>query len=77
MTDVMAAISSSAWKVMTPNSLNAESSCRMSDAGVIGYEPWNRVSPDLAAAATNPRASALLPLMLRYVPGSSFAGGTS
>ena len=33
------AISSSAWKVRTPNRLCLLSSCRMSDAGVIGYEP--------------------------------------
>ncbi len=34
--EVMAAISSSAWKVITPKSLYCESSCRMSEAGVIG-----------------------------------------
>ena len=34
-----AAISSSAWKVLTPKFLWRESSCRMSEAGVIGYEP--------------------------------------
>jgi hypothetical protein len=65
MTDVMAAISSSAWKVRTPNSLKLDSSWRMSDAGVIGYEPRNSVKPDFDAAATKPRARALLPLMLR------------
>ncbi len=32
----MPAISSSAWKVRTPNRLCLLSSCRMSDAGVIG-----------------------------------------
>ena len=32
----MPAISSSAWKVRTPNRLCLDSSCRMSDAGVIG-----------------------------------------
>ena len=36
ITEVMAAISSSAWKVITPNSLNIDSSWRMSEAGVIG-----------------------------------------
>ena len=36
MAEVIAAISSSAWKVITPNSLNIESSWRMSEAGVIG-----------------------------------------
>ena len=32
----MPAISSSAWKVRTPKALCLDSSCRMSDAGVIG-----------------------------------------
>src|SRR2546423_1286923 len=36
MAEVMAAISSSAWKVMTPKSLYWDSSCKMSDAGVMG-----------------------------------------
>ena len=36
MAEAMAAISSSAWNVTTPNSLNIESSWRMSEAGVIG-----------------------------------------
>ena len=31
-----AAISSSAWNVRTPNRLCLDSSCRMSEAGVIG-----------------------------------------
>lgn len=35
----MPAISSSAWKVRTPKFLCLESSCRMSEAGVMGYEP--------------------------------------
>lgn len=35
----MPAISSSAWKVRTPKFLCLDSSCRMSEAGVIGYEP--------------------------------------
>ena len=73
----MAAISSSAWNVITPNSLNIDSSCRMSEAGVIGYEPRNRGMPAFCAAATKPRASAVLPLMLRYMPGSSLAGAIS
>ncbi len=54
-----------------------ESSCRMSDAGVIGYEPRNSGRPALSDAATNPIASAWLPLRLRYVPGESLAGGIS
>ena len=32
----MPAISSSAWNVITPNRLCLDSSCRMSEAGVIG-----------------------------------------
>ena len=36
-----AAISSSAWNVRMPKFLCFESSWRMSDAGVIGYEPRN------------------------------------
>jgi hypothetical protein len=35
------AISSSAWKVVTPKFLCLDSSCRMSEAGVIGYAPRN------------------------------------
>ena len=40
-----AAISSSAWKVRTPNRLCLLSSCRMSEAGVIGYEPEEQRQP--------------------------------
>jgi hypothetical protein len=36
MADAMAAISSSAWKVVTPNSLSLDSACRIEEAGVIG-----------------------------------------
>jgi len=32
----MAAISSSAWKVVTPKFLKCDSSCRTSEAGVMG-----------------------------------------
>ena len=48
---VIPAISSSAWNVLTPKFLYMESSCKMSLAGVIGYEPRNRGSPDLCEAA--------------------------
>ena len=61
----MPAISSSAWKVVTPNFWFLASSCRMSDAGVIGYEPRNSGSPDFCDAAIRPNASAGLPEMLR------------
>ena len=49
-----AAISSSAWKVRTPNRLCLDSSCSTSEAGVIGYEPRNSGSPDRWEAATRP-----------------------
>ena len=48
------AISSSAWKVVTPKPLCFESSCRMSEAGVIGYEPRNTDSPDCTPPAIRP-----------------------
>src|SRR6266536_5410381 len=73
----MPAISSSAWNVRTPNRLCFESSCRMSDAGVIGYAPRNSGSSERFDAAISPYASARLPLMLRYVPVGSAAGLTS
>ena len=57
------AISSSAWSVRTLKRLCFDSSWRMSDAGVIGYEPRNSGSPDSWLAATSPQASAVLPLM--------------
>ena len=50
----MPAISSSAWKVRTPNRLCLASSCRMSEAGVIGYAPRNSGRPERCAAATRP-----------------------
>ena len=59
------AISSSAWKVRTPNRLCLDSSCRMSEAGVIGYEPRNSGRPVSCDAATRPYDSARLPEMLR------------
>src|SRR3954467_6791142 len=72
-----AAISSSAWNVRTPNALCLASSSRIDDAGVIGYAPRNSGSPDSFDAAISPYDSAWLPVMLRYVPGASFAGFTS
>ena len=61
----IAAISSSAWNVTTPNRLYNESSCSRSEAGVSGYEPWNSGSLLWVDAAMNPRASAWFPEMLR------------
>jgi hypothetical protein len=49
----------------------------MSDAGVIGYAPRKTGSFARTPAATSPSASAALPVMLRYVPGSILAGFTS
>ena len=49
-----AAISSSAWKVRTPNSLWCASSSRIPDAGVIGYAPRNSGSCDFTDAAISP-----------------------
>lgn len=75
----MPAISSSAWNVRTPKFLCRDSSCRMSEAGVIGYEPRNSGRCARSAAATGPRARARLPEMLRWRPGvkARFAGATS
>src|SRR5436309_10439235 len=75
--DVIPAISSSAWNVRTPKFLYIDSSWRMSLAGVIGYEPRKSGRPDWRDAATYPRASALLPEMLRQVHGECFAGGSA
>ena len=48
------AISSSAWKVLTPKFLCFASSCKMSDAGVIGYDPRNNSFFAFSAAARKP-----------------------
>src|SRR5215204_6560279 len=70
------AISSSAWNVVTPNALCRLSSCRMSEAGVIGYEPRNTCMPAWRPAAMMPYESARLPVIWRYVPDGSLAGAT-
>ena len=44
---------------------------------MIGYAPRKSGSPDSFDAAISPYESAWLPVMLRYVPGGSFAGFTS
>ena len=69
-----AAISSSACRVRMPKFLCFDSSCRMSDAGVIGYEAYMIGRLARCAAAIRPYATARLPVMLRYFPGSSRAG---
>ena len=61
----MPAISSSAWKVRTPKFLCLLSSCRMSEAGVIGYEPRNSGRSACRDAATSPYDRARFPEMLR------------
>ena len=48
------AISSSAWNVRTPKRLCLDNSWRMSEAGVIGYEPRNSESPDRSEPAMSP-----------------------
>src|SRR5258708_1079932 len=59
------AISSSAWNVLTPKFLYFESSCKISEAGVIGYDPKNNCRPDFTDAATNPNAVASFPITPR------------
>ena len=49
-----AAISSSAWRVRTPKFLCFDSSWRMSDAGVIGYDAHSTGSFAFSAAAMIP-----------------------
>ena len=61
----MPAISSSAWNVMIPKRWFLASSWRMSEAGVIGYEPRNSGSSARCDAAIRPYARARLPEMLR------------
>ena len=73
----MAAISSSAWMVVTPKCLNFDSSCKTSLAGVIGYAPSVSSSPLSSVAAIKPQAVAWLPPMLRYLPLATGALGTS
>ena len=50
----IAEISSSAWIVVIPNRFSPDSACRMSEAGVIGYEPSTSRSRARCAAATRP-----------------------
>ena len=49
-----AAISSSAWKVRTPNALWRASSSRIELAGVIGYAPRKRSSPESLRGGDQP-----------------------
>ena len=60
-----AEISSSAWSVRTPKFFSFDSSCRMSDAGVIGYDAYINGRLAFCAAATRPYDSATLPVIWR------------
>ena len=50
----MAAISSSAWRVLTPYFLRADKPSRMGEAGVIGYPAYNNSRFAFFAPATSP-----------------------
>jgi hypothetical protein len=67
MAEQMAAISSSAWKVTTPRCRRPARVCNRAEAGVIGYDPRNRVSDPggLRTPAIKPYASASVPLTVR------------
>jgi hypothetical protein len=63
--------------VRTPKFLWDASSSRIELAGVIGYAPRKSGSPESFDAAIKPNESAWFPVMLRYVPGRSYAGFTT
>ena len=69
MEEAQPAISSSHCTVVTPKLLCLDSSCSTSVAGVIGYDPKKSRLPAFSAAAINPYAVALLPMMSIYLPG--------
>ena len=48
----------------------------MSLAGVIGYTLKTTVLPESFAITAKPIATASLPVILRYLPAGSLAGGT-
>ena len=54
MAELTPAISSSAWKVTTLWDLRLDSSCRMSEAGVMGYEPRKSCNPARLAPVMRP-----------------------
>ncbi|SHV15087.1 Uncharacterised protein [Mycobacteroides abscessus subsp. abscessus] len=66
-----------AWKVSTSKFLYLLSSCRMSEAGVIGYVPSTTLVFASRPAATTPYAIAVLPETCRYSPAGSDALATS
>jgi hypothetical protein len=51
--------------VRTPNDLCRASSSRIDDAGVIGYAPRKRSSPESCDAAISPYESATFPVIWR------------
>ena len=61
----MPAISSSIWQVITSWFFITAMYCRMSVAGVMGYEPRNGFRLASFAPATRPMARASLPMMFR------------
>ena len=69
MEEAQPAISSSHCTVVTPKLLCLDNSCSTSVAGVIGYDPKKSRLPAFSAAAINPYAVALLPMMSIYLPG--------
>ena len=50
----MAAISSSACNVLTPNFFRAERPSKIGEAGVMGYPAYKSLRPDCFAPATSP-----------------------
>ena len=71
-------ISSSAWNVVTLNALCLDNSCRMSDAGVIGYERRSTAADrplTSDAADQDPYARAVLPLIVAGMYQSASGAG--
>ena len=58
----MPAISSSAWNTLAPSDLCFASSCNISVAGVIGYDPKYNGLPERSDAASKPHAVAIFPV---------------
>src|SRR5690606_35275312 len=73
----MAAISSSAWNVLTPYLRWRARAWGVSDAGAMGYEPEDIGRPAAWAATIRPEARAVLPVTFGDVPGGRVAGLSS
>ena len=65
----MPAISSSACRVRTPNDLCFDSSWRMSEAGVIGYEPRNSGRSESSRGGDEPPRERRVAVDVRVGPG--------